>query len=311
MNIAVQALSVLFRPGSEPFLTNIYIVIKTQTMQHVKSKLIIPGIIFASFFLSQQVKAQGDLLLTPKRIVFDDNRKTQEVNLANTGKDTATYLVSIVEIRMTEDGNFEEILQPDPNQKFASKYLRFFPRSVKLGPNEAQTVKIQLTKASQLPPGEYRSHIYFRPLKNPEPLGETPAPDSKDLVVNIVPVVGLSIPVIVRVGNYDASVSISDVSVDKSAETPTIKMSLNRTGDMSVYGDIIVDEITPDGKSTQVGFIKGIAVYTPNAKRILTLQLDKRVKTSSNKLHITYKPQSDDKLLKTRPVHAEADYVGN
>src|ERR1700759_689889 len=93
-----------------------------------------------------QATAQGDLLISPLRIVFEGSKKSQEINLANVGKDTATYVVSIIDIRMKEDGSFEQITVPDSGQNFAGKYLRFFPRRVTLAPNEAQVVKIQLIK---------------------------------------------------------------------------------------------------------------------------------------------------------------------
>jgi hypothetical protein len=255
---------------------------------------------------SQSIYAQGDLLLTPRRVVFDGTKKTQEVNLANTGKDTATYLVSMMEIRMLTDGSFEEIAQPDSGQNFASKYLRFFPRSVTLGPNEAQTIKIQLTKTSGLAPGEYRSHIYFRPVTHSKPLGEevTPA-DSSTFSVRIVPVVGLTIPAIIRIGNYDAKVSVSDIQVDYMDDTPVAKMTLSRSGAMSVYGDVFVEHITSEGVVTPVGLIRGIAVYAPNTSRTLVLQLDKSRKYNSGTLRVVYRPQPDDRSAKAGVIFAE------
>lgn len=62
------------------------------------------------------VKAQGNLLVTPRRVVFDGSRRVMELNLANTGQDTARYNISFVQYRMTEDGDFEEITEPDPGQ---------------------------------------------------------------------------------------------------------------------------------------------------------------------------------------------------
>ncbi|MCK7542395.1 MAG: hypothetical protein MZV63_71745 [Marinilabiliales bacterium] len=72
-----------------------------------------------------------------------------DLNLANIGDDTATYAISLIQIRMTEEGGFETITEPDEGQMFASPYMRYFPRTVTLGPNEAQTVKIQLVKKRQ------------------------------------------------------------------------------------------------------------------------------------------------------------------
>ena len=54
-----------------------------------------------SFFLSStEVKAQGDLLLYPKRIVFDGSTRSQTLSLVNNGSDTARYVISVVQIRM-------------------------------------------------------------------------------------------------------------------------------------------------------------------------------------------------------------------
>ena len=76
-----------------------------------------------------------------------------DMNLANIGKDTATYSISVVQIRMKENGGFETITEPDPGQLFADKYIRFFPRSVTLGPSESQVVKVQITKVNELNQG--------------------------------------------------------------------------------------------------------------------------------------------------------------
>ena len=94
------------------------------------------------------------------------------ISLANIGKDTATYSISLVQIRMTENGGFETITEADEGQQFASPYLRFFPRSVTLKPEEVQTVKIQAVRTGGLAPGEYRSHLYFRATPKEKPLGE-------------------------------------------------------------------------------------------------------------------------------------------
>ena len=134
--------------------------------------LLVTGLIMSQVFFPFIATAQGNLLLTPRRIVFEGNMRSIDLNLANVGNDTATYAISIVQIRMTEEGNFETITEPDNGQKFASQNLRFFPRSVTLGPNEAQTAKVQLVRANQLTPGEYRSHFYFRAVPVEKPLGK-------------------------------------------------------------------------------------------------------------------------------------------
>jgi len=245
------------------------------------------------------VNAQGNLLITPRRVVFEGNKRSEELNLANTGKDTAKYNVSIVEYRMNEDGTFQEITEPDPGQNFADKFLRFFPRTVVLAPNEAQVVKVQIIKANELQPGEYRSHVYFRAVPNVKPLGEGETPkDSSSISVRLVPIFGITIPVIIRVGESATKVTLSDLALEQPNDTTNrLKIIFNRTGNMSVYGDITVEHVAPNGKVTPVGSVKGIAVYTPNSIRRFQMDLDRRavVNYHTGKLQVVYSTQSDVK----------------
>jgi len=251
---------------------------------------------------AEKLSAQGNLMITPRRVVFEGQKKTQELNLANTGKDTARYLISMLEIRMKADGTFEQISVPDSGQHFASNYVRFFPRSVVLGPGEAQTVKIQVVKQSQLLAGEYRSHIYFRAIPAERPLGETEIPkDTTGISVHLIPIFGISIPVIIRMGESLSQVSLSDLSFEMLNDTmPVLNMVFNRTGNFSVYGDIRIDIITRSGKIKQVGEIKGIAVYTPTSSRRIKVTLDKiaGIDYKSGKLHVQYTTSSDAKPAK-------------
>ncbi|MBV5311861.1 MAG: hypothetical protein JZU47_01120 [Prolixibacteraceae bacterium] len=245
---------------------------------------------------------QGNLLITPRRVVFEGSIKTQELNLANTGKDTARYNVSIIQYRMNEDGSFVEITEPDPGQNFADKNIRFFPRSVTLAPNEAQVVKMQLTKTNTLTPGEYRSHVYFRAVPMEKALGdEETRKDSTGISVQLIPIFGITIPVIIRVGESTTKVTLNDLAVEMVNDTlPRLKMTFNRSGNMSVYGDISVKYTSPDGKVTEVGIVKGIAVYTPNALRRFQLDLKKvpEVDYRKGSLTVEYTTQSDVKSEK-------------
>lgn len=245
--------------------------------------------------------AQGNLLITPGRVIFEGQKKMQEFNLANTGRDSAKYLVSFIEIRMNEDGTFERITAPDSGQHFASDYLRFFPRTVMLAPNEAQSVKVQITKSSQMVPGEYRSHIYFRAVPDEKPLGERKVTnDSAGISVQLLAVFGISIPVIIRVGEITADVNLSDLAFAVGDDMqPRIDMVFNRTGNASVYGDITVEHVSPQGKINQVGAVSGVAVYTPNLKRQFHVNLvtKQNINFHKGKLRVTYTAKKDIKIV--------------
>ncbi|MCX6335483.1 MAG: molecular chaperone [Bacteroidia bacterium] len=277
----------------------------------MKKSNLFSGLILAGMLLllipAENAFAQGNLLITPRRALFEGKTRSLDLNLANIGKDTAIYSISLIQERMKEDGSFESITEPDPGQRFADRYIRFFPRTVTLGPNESQSVKVQLIRSGELEPGEYRSHFYFRATPVNLPLGEDQkVNDTTTLTVKLTPVFGLTIPVIIRVGDSDAKVTITGLSLDFNAGTdPVLKMAFNRTGNMSVYGNIVVDHISPQGVITHVGMANGVSVYTPNTIRRFQLALNKvsGIDLKSGKIRVTYSAPSDVKPEK----YAEAE----
>ncbi len=272
----------------------------------LKSKLniciFVTGVIILSILTPFIAVAQGNLLVTPRRVVFDGTRRVLELNLANTGVDSSKYNVSLIQYRMNEDGSFTEITEPDPGQYFADKNIRFFPRTVTLGPNEAQVVKMQVTNMERLAPGEYRSHVYFRSVPKLEALGvEDIKKDTTSVSVQLTPVFGITIPVIIRVGTPDTKVNLSDIKFEELDDTTKVlEIKFNRSGNMSVYGDLRVVYVAPNGKETPVGSLNGVAVYTPNKSRTLKIYLsnERAVNYKTGKLIISYLSQSDTKPIK-------------
>jgi hypothetical protein len=256
-------------------------------------------IIAITHLLPFDAVGQGNLLVTPRRVVFEGNVRSMDLNLANIGQDTATYAISMVQIRMNEDGSFETITEPDPGQNFADKYIRFFPRSVTLPPNEAQVVKVQLTNTDDLNPGEYRSHFYFRSISKVVALGEEEVEvDTTSISVRLIPVFGITIPVIIRVGPSKTEVTLSDIHLELNEDSkPTLSLKFNREGNFSVYGDLAVDHISSTGTITRVGIANGIAVYTPNAVRHFQFDLNTMpgIDYKSGRLQIVFSASSDVK----------------
>jgi hypothetical protein len=203
---------------------------------------------------------------------------------------------------MKEDGAFEEVKEPDSGQMFADKYLRFYPRTVMLGPKKSQTVKMQFVKSPKMEPGEYRSHIYFRAVPKTKLLGETEVvQDTAAVTAKLVAIFGITVPVIIRIGESTAKVSMSGLSFEMVKDTlPKLKLTFNRSGNFSVFGDIVVKHISDIGKETKVATVKGIAIYTPNAIRQFQCNLEKiaGIDYKSGKLVVEYSTPGDPKVLK-------------
>lgn len=279
-----------------------------QYNQNINYRFFSSWVIFLLFIsmiilLSSQLRAQGNLLVFPHRVVFDGQKRVIEMNIANAGQDSAKYNISFLQYRSTEDGAYEKITVPDPGQKFADKYIRFLPRTVMLGPNETQVVLLQLTKSEQLEPGEYRSHLYFKALRNHNKTMEEGSvkKDTTIMSVKIEPIFSITVPVLIRVGESTTTVKLTDLKLEKAVDgSNKLTLSINRSGNMSAYGDILVSHIAPNGKETKVGLLNGIAVYTPNSLRRLTINLENKssVDLSKGTIRVLYSSQSDKRTEK-------------
>jgi hypothetical protein len=247
--------------------------------------VLLPGI-------TRQLSAQGDLLVSPVRVVFEGNKQKQEISLVNVGNDSATYSVSLLHYNMTEDGNFEMIEKPEEGQMLADPYLRIFPRKVTLAPRESQVVRLQFRRSPDMAPGEYRSHIYFRAEKENKPLGQDLTPgDSKLMSVQITPVFGISIPVIIRTGAVHVVSDLSGMKIEVIQDTiVNLKLTIIRTGNISVYGDIIAEYIPSSGKPVEIGDVRGVAVYTSTDKRNFSIRLKnlRGVNLNTGRLRVRY-----------------------
>lgn len=217
------------------------------------------------------VQAAGDLLVAPTRIVLD-GRRGAEVILNNIGSEEATYRISLELRRMSDIGRLEDILPEDANEKEKSalEIIRFAPRRVTLPPNQPQSIRVGLQGTETLPDGEYRAHMLFRAIpKTPDATAE-PEPGN-GLKINLIPVYGVTIPVIVRKGELRATAAIANAAIARDVEGQTLQFDLSRQGDKSVFGEV---HVTRPGVAEPLLVAKGIAVYPELGSRQVSLPLD-------------------------------------
>lgn len=257
--------------------------------------------------LNIQSKAQGDLLVTPNRVIFEGNKQKEELSLVNMGKDTVTYSISFVQKNMNEDGSFVNVEKLDSGEMYASPYLRVFPRKVTLAPNEPQVIMLQCRHKSDMKAGEYRSHLYFRSESNYKPLGmENSGKDSTLLNVQLIPIFGISIPIIIRLGVVSVTASLSNLELEMQKDaTQNLKLTINRIGNISLYGNLTVEYIPSQGKSSIIGVVNGVGVYSNINKRNISIKLNNNSgkALSKGKLKVQYTSNDDNKKI----VYSEAE----
>lgn len=247
-----------------------------------------------TFLLTVYITAansQGNILVHPSRVVFENQKLKEDLMITNVGNDTATYVISFVNYKMQTDGSFKR-LQTADSLTSADKFLRIFPRSIRLAPGQSQTIKLQCRKPSGLNDGEYRSHIFFRAERENAPLGmEKPKADNSEMSVRITAVFGISIPVFVRQGNAHSKMSISNAQLKHVTDsTSTLTFKLNRNGNASSYGDIKVDYVNSTTNIKDITVANGLGVYTEISDRLVTMNIKwpSNAKKNEGELRIRY-----------------------
>ncbi len=255
----------------------------------------------ASVLMPSETMAQssGDLVVAPTRIVFEGRTRSAQLGLVNKGSGAATYRISVINMRMDENGQLTEIAEPEDGQQFADRLFRYSPRQVTLEPGASQAIRLLLRKPKDLPPGEYRSHLMMRAV--PDEGGqsvEAQAPAGGGISVTLIPIFGIAIPVIIRHGELEYSAVISDLEYVKPTEPnqlSKIRFNLERTGDRSTFGDLTAT-VNDGGKEIVLAQVMRLAVYTPNQERVveMPLRIPEGVSISGKKITLKYKTTPDE-----------------
>jgi hypothetical protein len=216
-------------------------------------------------FSSPATAGVGDLLVAPTRIVLD-GRKGAEIILNNIGDEPAVYRVSIEFRRMTEDGSLKDVAQPTATDQTAEDMILYAPRKVALAPHVPQSIRIAARPPAGLPDGEYRVHLLFRAIPPSTPVVQNASADEtpKGLRFQLIPVYGVTIPVIVRLGTLQATAGIANVQLASKEGRPVVSLELDRSGTRSTFGDI---RVLKPGVKDPVAIQKSVAVYTEVGKR--------------------------------------------
>lgn len=219
--------------------------------------------------------ARAQILLSPTRVVFEGNTRAIQVDVVNTSGTAAVYRLSVVNRRMTEDGDLVPVEAPLTGERFVGDMVRFSPRQLTLEPGASQVVRMSLRKPADLPPGEYRSHLLFERVADGSEASSVEvaasAPSGQDMQIRLAMLVGASIPLIVREGSVVMTAQLRELALQpaQAGQPPVLSFAIRREGNRSVYGDVIVTYAPAGaaGAPVEVARLSGLAVYVPNESR--------------------------------------------
>jgi len=210
--------------------------------------------------------AQGDLLVAPTRVILDGRRGT-EVILSNIGSEEATYRIGLELRRMLENGRLVPVEKTAASdaEEAALGMIRYAPRRITLPPGQPQAVRLAARPGADLPDGEYRVHMSFKAIPTPRDVTDE-QPSSGGVQIKLIPIYGVTIPIIVRHGKLTAQVAINQPRVVAGEDGPELALTLQRSGESSTYGEL---RVTKPGKKEPLLLSRGLAIYTDiNAREV-------------------------------------------
>lgn len=239
--------------------------------------------------VAYSVTGQG-ILFSEYRMIMQGNH-IRTLQVCNPTGEVRTYQLSVINKRMDENGTMHDLADPVNTSWTLRPWLRVFPRRITLEPGGCQEVQLQVKMPDSGADGEYRTYLHFLPLLK---TGQAPTVQGgqSSMQMDIVFRVGSAIPVIYRKNTTKPKLTIDSVRLVKQGEAPhLLEFRLNREGNQSVYGKILI-EGQVKGKPYTLVSQTGRALYNEMAGRkfIFPVKLE-NIDTEPDgkiKLHVSY-----------------------
>ncbi len=257
----------------------------------VKHSVAVAALSSAAIVAHSPAHAQGDLLVAPTRVILDGSRGT-EVILSNIGSEEATYRIGLELRRMLENGRLVPVERTDANssEEAALGMIRYAPRRITLPPGQPQAVRLAARPGADLADGEYRVHMSFKAIPRPREVTASDQP-AEGVSIQLIPIYGVTIPIIVRQGRVEAQVAINQPSIVQGETGPEFAMSISRAGDSSTYG---VLSVTRPGDDEPILLLRGLAVYPELNERQVRVRLTPEQAAKFNgQVRIEYREMPD------------------
>ena len=239
-------------------------------------------------FLIFSQTAMAGLQVFPTRVFLNDKIKAGQLGLRHQGTTATRYRISTVYYKMGEDGSMNALKKPDGIVDSAIPYIKFSPRVVTLQPNVEQVVRVLSAVPKDLPPGEYRAHLYFEEADEAPTVNKTDSPEN-EAKMTLNARMAIAVPVIIRKGEPTSELKLGNLKiVALPDQKQAFSVEMDRAGKKFVYGDFRVYFKDKTGKEYLIGMVNGVSSYIDKRKAVYPLQLPLPVEIKNGILRVEF-----------------------
>lgn len=244
-------------------------------------------------FLLWHQAASANMLLSPLRVVFDDDNRSASITLRNTGGGPRTYRLSWVQQEMSETGGYKGTVDQAAIPPAADPMIRFSPRQVTVPAGQNQTVRLSYRPPGDLIAGEYRSHLKFQVLPDvSEPVSKIGLGTTTEGITMALDMqMSFTMPVLVRKSVSVPNVTMSSIEVLPANQQSPMRLAvtLERAGDSSSFGNVIVEYQADQNSPVQlIGKQGDLAIFTELDRRVVTISLGTQAIPAGSWVRVAY-----------------------
>lgn len=242
--------------------------------------------------------SHAEMLISPLRLMLDENNKSATLTIRNTGDGTRSYRLGWLEQQMNEAGTYEAIPSDQlADFPIASKHLRFSPRQISVGPGENQTVRVSYRPPANIEVGEYRSHLLLKILPDSAPSGSFEVGGGEEgISMQLNMLMSFAVPVVVRHQADMPEVAITKVDVLPADANNNLRLALtlSRSGNSSSYGTLRVEmQANANSPVELIGLQDDLSIFTEVTQRRVVVPLRDQAIPSGAWIRISYQGKGE------------------
>ena len=190
--------------------------------------------------------------LTSNRIYLDNNNRIASFIVLNRSLTAEECRLSFRYFDFDNAGVMGKELTDSLPSNNTSKTVKFSPRRFIVAAGKSQAIRLSLRRSAATDKAEYHSYLSVS-------CGKVSPPTPN--LVNVSPRLVHNVPIVARTAKLGAQASFSGV---KLLDDGKLFFRLNRVGNRSIYGDLVVsNKLT--GK--RINGLKSISIYTQSSYR--------------------------------------------